>query len=64
MPADDVVDFFWEWQRRRASPKTSALADLALGKCEETLIERDWQRFRYWHAVYLRERRRLSHAAR
>jgi len=38
----------------------STLAELALDKCEETLMWGDWDRFRYWHAVYIRERNRLS----
>jgi hypothetical protein len=60
MAAGDVVDFFWEWQRSHMQSKTSALAQLALDRCEETLLCRDWERFGYWHAVYMCERRRLE----
>jgi hypothetical protein len=60
MPAADVIDFFWEWYHRHTPSKTSALAELALDKCEEKLIWRDWEGFQYWHVVYLRERRRLE----
>jgi hypothetical protein len=61
MPAADVIDFFWEWHRRHTLSKaSSALAELALDKCEEGLIRRDWKGFGYWHIVYLRERRRLE----
>jgi type II restriction/modification system DNA methylase subunit YeeA len=61
MPGADVISLFWEWQRRHTDLKTSALAELALDKCEERLIKREWEGFQYWHAVYLRERRRLSY---
>jgi hypothetical protein len=60
MAAADVVDFFWEWQRRHRDSRTSALAELALDKCEEMLMWGKWDGFGYWHAVYLRERERLS----
>lgn len=52
---DPVVDF-WKWyQHRQHNP----VANLALDKCEESARNREWTRFGYWHAVYLRER--LSH---
>jgi hypothetical protein len=60
MPSADVISLFWEWHRRHTGPKTSALAELALDKCEERLIKRDWDGFQYWHVVYVRERRRLG----
>ena len=49
----DVVADFWEWyQRRQHSP----LASHALDKCEETFMRCEWDRFGYWHAIYVRER--------
>jgi hypothetical protein len=60
MPNGDVIDFFWEWYRRRKPTRRSSLGELALDKCEETLLRRDWQGFGYWHAIFVRERRRMK----
>lgn len=54
----DVIDFFWEWQRRRMDPRGEQIADYALEKCEETFQRRDWKEFGRWHAIYCRERSR------
>ncbi len=55
----DVIDFFWEWYRRRDRGRSDPLCQYALDRCEETFINRDWQDFGYWHAVFARERRRI-----
>jgi hypothetical protein len=52
----DVIVDFWEWYQRREARRQNPLASYALDKCEEALIEREWDRFGYWHAIYLRER--------
>jgi hypothetical protein len=31
----DVIDFFWERQRLYKEPRSNAIAELALDKCEE-----------------------------
>lgn len=49
----DVIDFFWEWQKRRSR---NGLAELALDKCAETYKRRDWDGFAYWHRIYCRQR--------
>jgi hypothetical protein len=62
MPGGDVIDFFWEWYRRRDRVRSVPLCQYALDKCEETFIGRDWEGFGYWHAVFARERQRqLDH---
>jgi hypothetical protein len=50
----DVIDFFWEWQGRHK--KSSPMAELALDKCEEAFLRRDWKGFSYWHPIYCRSR--------
>ena len=53
----DVIDFFWEWQKRQAALRhNTTVAELALNKCEETFLCCDWDGFGYWHNVYCRER--------
>ena len=52
----DVIVDFWEWYQRREASRQNLLASYALDKCEEMLIQREWDRFGYWHAIYLRER--------
>ena len=52
----DVIVDFWEWYQRREARQQNPLASYALDKCEEMLIKREWDRFGYWHAIYLRER--------
>ena len=60
MAAADVIDLLSESQRRTIPSSTSALAELALEKCEEMLMRGNWDRFGYWHAVYMSERARLN----
>jgi hypothetical protein len=52
----DVIVDFWEWYQRREAGRQNPLASYALDKCEETFIKCEWDRFGYWHAIYLRER--------
>jgi hypothetical protein len=52
----DVIVDFWEWYQRREARRNNPLASYALDKCEEALIKCEWDRFGYWHAIYLRER--------
>jgi hypothetical protein len=52
----DVIVDFWEWYQRREAGRQNPLASYALDKCEETFIKCEWDRFSYWHAIYLRER--------
>jgi hypothetical protein len=54
--SSDVIDFYWEWQKRQANRQSSAMADFALDNCEETIRRRDWDGFAYWHRIYCRER--------
>jgi len=56
----DVIDFFWEWHRRRDRTCSTPLYEYALDKCEEMLMQRDWQGLAYWHEVFGRERRRTN----
>ena len=60
----DVIDFFWEWQKRRAVRGRNTIAELALDRCEETLQRGDWGGFGYWHGIYCRERALNSYCAR
>ncbi len=61
----DVFDYFWEWQRRQTVPRRNPIAELALDKCEEMFLRRNWESFAYWHAVYHRERAKaLPHSIR
>jgi hypothetical protein len=52
----NVIVDFWEWYQRRQERQHDPLASYALDKCEETLRNREWDRFGYWHSIYLRER--------
>jgi hypothetical protein len=52
----DVIVDFWEWYQRREAGRQNPLASYALDKREEAFIKREWNRFGYWHAIYLRER--------
>ena len=54
----DVIVDFWEWYQRRQARQCNPLASLALDKCEEALIKREWDCFGYWYAIYMRERRK------
>ncbi len=54
--AHDVIDFFWEWQKRHAGRGHNTVAELALDKSEEALWRSDWDGFSYWHGIYCRER--------
>jgi hypothetical protein len=56
----DVIVDFWEWYQRRNDPKYDPLASLALDKCEESVMNREWDSFGYWHAIYLRQRSKGS----
>lgn len=48
------------------APHRIAVGDLtlALDQCAQTLKWRHWERLRYWHAIHLREKRRLAHETR
>lgn len=39
---------------RDGSREHTPLASYALERCEETFSMRAWDRFRYWHAIYVR----------
>jgi hypothetical protein len=52
----DVVADFWEWYRRRENRRYNAVESYALDRCEEAFQRSQWDRFGYWHAIYLRER--------
>jgi len=54
----DVIVDFWEWYRRREAKQCNPLAGFALDKCEEAYRECQWSSFGYWHAIYMRARRR------
>jgi len=60
MTRADFTDLFAASRRGEPRPKSSALAEMALDKCAETYQRRDWARFGYWHAVFVRERNRLG----
>ena len=47
-------------RRRPEQIRTSPLAEHALNQCEEAFRRSDWQKFGYWHAVFLCERNRLN----
>jgi hypothetical protein len=52
----DVVADFWEWYQRREKRRYNAIESYALDRCEEAFQWSQWDRFGYWHAIYLRER--------
>jgi hypothetical protein len=52
----DVIVQFWEWYERRYATAHGPVANLALDKCEDALVRRDWETFAYWHAIFVRER--------
>ncbi len=54
-PHCDVISLCDRRGRRTAMEHTS-LENHALDRCEETFIMRAWDSFRYWHAIYVRER--------
>ena len=62
MDRNKVIDFVAVRRRRRRRMPGGWLRDHALEKCVEMYDRSDWQGFAYWHAVYLRERRRLGGA--
>ena len=47
-------------RRRPEQIRTSSLAEHALDQCEEAFRRGDWQKFGYWHTVFLCERDRLE----
>jgi len=51
-------------RRRPEQVRTSSLAEHALDQCEEAFRRSDWQKFGYWHIVFLRERNRLNRPTR
>jgi hypothetical protein len=59
-----VADSLELRRRRNDKTRTSPLAEHALDECEEAFGRRDWPRFGYWHAVFLRERNRLNRPTR
>jgi len=58
MRCPDVIDFFWERQRRCIDAQRDKIAMYALDKCEEAFQRRDWKEFSRWHTIYCRERSR------
>jgi hypothetical protein len=56
----DVIVDFWEWYQHRQQQRNDCAANYALDKCEETFARREWEKFGYWHKIYLRERRMLN----
>jgi hypothetical protein len=52
----DVIVQSWEWYERRHAGGHGPVANLALAKCEEALVKRDWETFAHWHAIFVRER--------
>jgi len=60
VPGGDVINFFWEWYRRREQACRGPLCQYALDKCEETFIRRNWKSFGHWHAIFIRERQRMQ----
>jgi hypothetical protein len=63
--ADTSVIVSLELSRRPPEQiRTSSLAEHALDQCEEAFRHSDWQKFGYWHVVFLRERNRLNRRTR
>lgn len=60
MDRGNVVDLAAARRRRLRRARGCWLRDHALDKCVEMYRRGDWGGFGYWHAVYLRERRRLG----
>ena len=58
MDRENVIDFVAA--RCRCRTGGCGLREHALAKCVEMYNGGDWHGFAYWHAVYLRERRRLA----
>ena len=57
--AENVIDIADRATQKHAQ-NVSALADLALDRCEEAFERAEWSRFGYWFDVFVRERTRLS----
>jgi hypothetical protein len=60
----DVVADFWEWYQRRERRRYNPIESYALDRCEEAFQKSQWDRFGYWFAIYLRERRKTAPAHR
>ncbi|MDA8110670.1 MAG: hypothetical protein M0015_18930 [Betaproteobacteria bacterium] len=60
MGVDNVIDFVAAHFRCRRRAEGFGLREHALDKCVEMYNRGNWHGFAYWHAVYLRERRRLA----
>ena len=58
METSNVIDFFAARRRRRMRMARQSLREHALNKCVEMYERCDWRGFAYWHAVFVRERRR------
>jgi hypothetical protein len=58
MDTGNVIDFLAARRCRRKPMQDGSLRVHPLNKCVEMYEHSDWQGFAYWHAVYLRERRR------
>jgi hypothetical protein len=52
----DVIDFFWEGQRRERNREFDSIAGLALDKCGDIFQQRNCKEFTRWHAIYCRAR--------
>jgi hypothetical protein len=61
---NDVVADFWDWYQRRENRRSNSVESHALDKCEEAFEKSEWDRFGYWHAIYLRERHKTAPARR
>jgi hypothetical protein len=59
----DIATDFEEWYERRYARQHELLARYALDRCEETFTRRAWASFAYWHAIYVRERRKAPNFA-
>jgi hypothetical protein len=56
---DHAVLDFRKWYRRRYEWQRGIVARHALDKCEDAFLQREWNGFAYWYAIYRRERSKL-----
>jgi hypothetical protein len=56
MSDSNVINFTCEWYRRNSADRSNRIGELALGRCEEAFLRRDWEGFAHWHRIFGRAR--------
>lgn len=60
MGTSNVINLAAARRRQLRRLRESCLREYALDKCVQMYQGGNWEGFAYWHAIYLRERRRLA----